>query len=684
MSYIISEEKKIDKRKFVWYNSKEGGIMELENYKGIGPKTLNCLHRLGIWTSNDLLQYYPFRFNKIERSNLLFIEDGESIIIDGIVESEAKVSYIRGYRDKMDFRLDTGQKLLGVTIFNRGYLKCKLVVGAKITVMGKYNKKRGSIMASDIKFSLLSDIPKIEPVYHVTTGINNSQLSGLIDKIKMDELVDYLPGYLVERYDFLSKKEAIQQIHHPVNYEVLKKAIHRLKFEELFLFMLKMNYLKSKTTETGLERQVAWEKIEQVIQSLPFVLTLDQIKAVKDIYQDLISAKRMNRLLQGDVGSGKTIVSFLALYINYLGGYQGALMAPTEILARQHYENIQKLFPMLKVGLLTGKLKAKEKRELYDKIEKNELQVIIGTHALISEKVKYPNLGLVITDEQHRFGVNQRSELKNKGITPDILYMSATPIPRTYAITLFGDMDISNIKTKPAGRKETITYLKKTSELKDVLALMYEQLKLGHQIYVIAPLIEESDKMELETVDKLKEKMELAFGKVCKIGVMHGKLNAKEKEDVMNAFQNNDIQILISTTVIEVGVDVGNATMMVVFDSYRFGLSALHQLRGRVGRNELQSYFVLISDMEAERLNILTKTNDGFEISDADFKLRGSGDMFGVRQSGDMQFKLADLKRDYKMVVVAKEDSQEFLDNYIQDIKYKHIANTLYQIDTLD
>jgi len=658
--------------------------MELENYKGIGPRTLNSLHRLGIWTSNDLLQYYPFRFNRIERSDLSLLQDGDKVIIDGIVENNAKVSYIRGYRDKMDFRLDTGKKLISVTIFNRGYLKNKLITGTKITVMGKYNKRRNSIMASDIKLSLLSDAPKIEPVYHVTTGINSNQLSSLIDKMDKNELVDYIPGYLQEQYNFSSKREAIEQIHHPIHYENLKQAIHRLKYEELFIFMLKMNYLKSKTIEKGLERKVDWGEIEKAIKMLPFLLTPDQTKAVKDIYQDLISPKRMNRLLQGDVGSGKTIVSFLALYMNSLAGYQGALMAPTEILARQHYSNIVRLFPNLKVGLLTGKLKAKEKKELYSKIENNELQIIIGTHALISEKVKYHNLGLVITDEQHRFGVNQRSELKNKGITPDILYMSATPIPRTYAITLFGDMDISNIKTKPAGRKEIITYLKRSSQIKDVLALMYEQLKEGHQIYVIAPLIEESEKIELETVDKLKEKMELAFGKICKVGVMHGKLNAKEKEEVMHAFENNEIQILISTTVVEVGVDVANATAMVVFDSYRFGLSALHQLRGRVGRSALQSYFILISDMDAERLDILTKTNDGFEISDADFKLRGSGDMFGVRQSGDMQFKLADLKRDYKTVVSAKKDSQEFLTNYIQDIKYKHIANVLYEIDTLD
>ena len=307
---------------------------------------------------------------------------------------------------------------------------------------------------------------------------------------------------------------------------------------------------------------------------------------------------------------------------------------------------------------------------------------MIGTHALISEEVNYHNLGLVITDEQHRFGVNQRSNLKNKGLMPDVLYMSATPIPRTYAITLFGDMDISSIKTKPLGRKEIISFLKKTDEIKDVLQKMYEQLKLGHQIYVIAPLIEESEKIELENVMKLQEKMNIAFGKLFKVGLIHGKLSAKEKENVMNKFKNNEIQILISTTVIEVGVDVANATMMVVFDSYRFGLSALHQLRGRVGRSDLQSYFIMISNQEAERLKVLVKTNDGFEISEADFKLRGSGDLFGIRQSGDMQFKLANLKKDYKMLIKAKEDSLEFMNNY--NSNYQYIYDILKTLNSLD
>ena len=650
--------------------------MDLESIKGIGPKTANILRRLGINNSYDLLTYYPFRYDVIKRTDL----NEEKVILDGIVESNAVVTYLKNHKDKMQFRLNIG-KLVDVVIFNRGFLKNKIVVGTKLIIFGKYDKKKNIIVCSDIKFGLLGNVTKIEPVYHVTSGINSSQLNNIINLVD-ESIVDYVPDYLNDKYELPSKDFCIKEIHNPNNEEKLKKAISKLKYEELFLFMLKMNYLKSKKVQDGLIRNVDKNKVLDFIDNLSFKLTLDQIKSVDEIYEDLTSNKRMNRLLQGDVGSGKTIVSFIALYINYLGGYQGALMAPTEILAKQHYNNLVKLLPNLKVGLLTGKLKAKEKREIYGGLQDGSIDVVIGTHALISEDVKYKNLGLVITDEQHRFGVNQRSNLKNKGIMPDVLYMSATPIPRTYAITLFGDMDISSIKTKPAGRKKIISYLKKESEIKDVLTKMYDELKANHQVYVIAPLIEESEKISLENVKKLQDKMNLAFGKLYTIDVMHGKLSNKEKEDVMNRFKNNEVQILISTTVIEVGVDVPNATVMVVFDSYRFGLSALHQLRGRVGRNDLQSYFIMISDKEAERLKILTKTNDGFEISEADFKLRGSGDLFGTRQSGDMQFKLANLKRDFKMVVKAKEDSLEFMNK--KDSKYQYIFDVLKQLDSLD
>ena len=656
--------------------------MDLTEIKGIGPKTLNILGRLGINNTYDLLTYYPFRYEFIKRSDVKTLKQNDTIIIDGVVETNATVIYLRNHKDKMSFKLNTTDFLFNVVIFNRGFLKNKIIIGTKITVIGKYDKKNNLIVCSDIKFSLLGNMVKIEPVYHVTAGINSTQLNHLINFID-DDIKDYLPISIVEKYGFKDKKNCIREVHSPHNYETLKQAINRLKYEELFVFMLKINYLKSKKVQQGLKRVVSKEKVIDFIQYLPFNLTNDQLKAIEEIYEDLTSERRMNRLLQGDVGSGKTIVAFIALYINYLAGYQGALMAPTEILAKQHYSNIIKLLPDLNIRLLTGKLKVREKKEIYRGLEDGNIDMVIGTHALISEDLRYKNLGLVITDEQHRFGVNQRSNLKNKGFMPDVLYMSATPIPRTYAITLFGDMDISSIKTKPAGRKDVITYLKKENEISDVLTMMLEQLKKGYQVYVIAPLIEESDKIELENVIKLQDKMRLAFGKYFTVDVMHGKLSGQEKDDIMLRFKNNEINILISTTVIEVGVDVPNATMMVVFDSYRFGLSALHQLRGRVGRNDLQSYFIMISNNEAERLKILTQTNDGFIISEADFKLRGSGDLFGTRQSGDMQFKLSDLKKDYNLVVKAKEDSLQFLkrnDDKYKDI-YDDIVNGLNSLD---
>ena len=660
--------------------------MQLEIIKGIGPTTIKYLNELGIYEVQDLITYYPFRYEIIENSDIHKLNDGDKIVVGGIVENLPNIIHFNRKLNKMSFHLNTGTFITNVTIFNRAFLKSKLNIGSVVTVIGKYDQKHNSITASDIKFGLIENT-LIEPIYHSSFKISSSKISKIIklvfNKIKP---LDYIPDLLVKKYHFIDKEKAVQIAHNPQNKNELEKALYRLKYEELFMYMMKINYLKkSKKKKDGLSRNVSYENVLEIINQLPFQLTKDQIKSVKNIYDDLISENRMNRLLQGDVGSGKTIVSFLALYINYLGGYQGALMAPTEILASQHFINFQKLFPDLNIILLTGKLKAKEKKEAKELIKSDKADVIIGTHALISEDVTYNNLGLVITDEQHRFGVAQRGNLKNKGITPDILYMSATPIPRTYALTLYGDMDISSIRTMPSGRKPVKTYVKTNKEIKDVLYMMLDQIKAHHQIYVIAPLIEESDKIDLEDVYKLEEKMKRAFGKVCNVGIMHGKMNAKEKEEVMNNFKENKIQILISTTVVEVGVDVANATMIVIFDSYRFGLSALHQLRGRVGRNDLDSYCILISDRETKRLEVLTKTNDGFKVSEEDFKLRGGGDIFGIRQSGDMNFKLADIKNDYDLLLKTKEDSEKFIKSEeYNDKKYDYIKKIVIQSANLD
>ena len=658
--------------------------MKLEEIKRIGPKTISLLNKLKIKDTNDLVKYYPFRYNIIKKSNLKEAENNSYVTIDGKVETKPVYYRIKKNLDKLSFKMNTGTYLVNILIFNRGFMRTLIKEGSKITIIGKYDKIHNQITATEIKMETIGDKTIIEPVYHLTYGLSKKVLQKYINISLQDfETIEYVPNYLKEKYNLINKKEAIKIVHNPNSIENLTKALQYLKYEELLVFMIKMNYLKTnKQFKIGLKRNIEYEEVNKFINNLPFKLTPDQLKAVNEIYEDLNSPRRMNRLLQGDVGSGKTLVAIIAIYINYLSGYQSALMVPTEILARQHYETIKKLFEKYNINicLITSKIKAKEKKEYYKGLEEGTISVAIGTHALISEKLKYHNLGLVITDEQHRFGVNQRSELKNKGITPDTLYMSATPIPRTYALTIYGDMDISSIKTMPNGRKQIITKLKKETEIKDVLYMMLDELKKNHQIYVIAPLIDESEKMDLENVNALYEKMNKAFGKLYNIGLLHGKMSNEEKEEVMNSFKENKTQILVSTTVIEVGIDVKNATMMVIFDAFRFGLSALHQLRGRVGRNELQSYCILISNYEKERLKIMEEVSDGFKISEEDFRLRGSGDLFGYRQSGDMSFELCDVRKDYNLLVKAKEDALE-LANCHDDVNKKLIEESLDNLD---
>ena len=660
--------------------------MQLSQIKGIGLNTEKYLNELGINSAEDLVEYYPFKYEVLENTDPKTIKDGDKIVVGGICENRPNVFHFNRKLNKMSFRLNTGSLVTNVTIFNRAFLKAKIDIGTVLTVAGKYDQKHNMITASELKFGLLSK-PEITPVYHATFQISSSKISKLItNALPVVTVKSFIPSYLSEKYKFMPKANALNIVHHPDNKQELDKALNVLKYEEIFKFMLKIEHLKSfKQKEGGIPRQIDTSKIEKFISSLPFKLTADQLKAVKEISEDLISPNRMNRLLQGDVGSGKTIVAIITLYLNYLSGYQGALMAPTEILASQHFQNITKLLPNLNVILLTGKLKSKEKREAKEAIKTGKANIIIGTHALISDDVTYQNLGLVITDEQHRFGVNQRSSLRNKGKSPDILYMSATPIPRTYALTLYGDMDISSIKTMPQGRKPVKTYLKSEKQITEVLYMMLDEIKKGHQIYIVAPLIEESDKIDLENVYKLEEKFTRAFGKICKIGLMHGKLSNAEKEKVMDDFKEGRTKILISTTVIEVGVDVPKATMIIIFDSYRFGLSALHQLRGRVGRNDLDSYCILISDKETKRLEVLTKTNDGFKISEEDFKLRGGGEIFGLRQSGDMNFKIIDVKNDYPLLLKAKEDAEDFIKNkkYLES-QNQEIVKDLINNQSLD
>ena len=657
-------------------------MISVEKVKGVGSRTSMLLKKLNINTVDDLVTHYPYRYEFIKRSNLKEKCEDDKVIIDGKVEMIPILVRLKGNLNKMNFRLATSTKeIVGVSIFNRAYLKNQLLVGTNITVFGKYEKNKNVILASEIRMGLLPKGEKIEAVYHGTVGLNSKAISGFINTALMEygnDLEDYIPKNLLEKYNFLNKKTALNIIHNPSTKEKLKEASIRLRYEELFVYMAKINYLKlkNKNIKDGIEKDFDKEKLDKVIKSLPYELTVDQKLVLNEILEDLTSKRRMNRLLQGDVGSGKTIISIIAMVANYLSGYQSALMVPTEILATQHYETMKEILKDLNVNiaLLTGSLPKNKKDLIHEELKLGKIDMVVGTHALIQEEVVYKNLGLVITDEQHRFGVLQRTSLQNKGITPDVLYMSATPIPRTYALTLYGDMDISTIRTLPKGRKPIKTYLKSYSEIKDVLKMMYEELLKNHQIYVIAPLIEESETLDLTTVNELKDKMNLAFGEKYNVGIIHGKLKQTEKDKIMDDFVKNKVQILISTTVIEVGVNVLNTTMMVIFDANRFGLSTLHQLRGRVGRSALESSCILISDYDSERLNVMTTTNDGFEISEEDFKIRGHGDLFGTKQSGDMTFKIADIKEDYKILLQAKKDSMEFLlNNKEEELKEKII-----------
>ena len=668
-------------------------MKELETIEGIGPKTKELLNKIKIYTVEDLLNYYPYRYDIIKRSDLSNLSDGDKIIIDGIVEGQPTTIYINKSLKKMIFRISTKTMILNITLYNRTHLYSDLKSGKEVTIIGKYNKLKNTVIVSDIRFGLLPPSAKIEPIYYTTEGLTVKQISKF-EAIALEndyDVIDLVPRYIEEKYNLMNKKSAIKNIHVPEDILLLKKARQRIKYEELFMYVLKINYLKNKINNDNLaiERNIDKDKLDKFIKSLPFELTLDQDKAVNDIINDLSIKKRMNRLLQGDVGSGKTIIALIAVYANYLSKYQSALMAPTEILAVQHYEEAKKIFSKYKlnIALLTSSTSNKDKKTIYEELENGKIDLIIGTQALIQENVKYKKLGLVITDEQHRFGVNQRDTFKSKGISPDVLSMSATPIPRTYALTIYGDTDVSSIKSKPKGRKEIITVFKKEKDITDVLEMMKKELELNHQIYVVAPMIDTESDSEKESVYDLEEKMNKAFGKVSKIGIIHGKLDPKDKDKVMKDFEKNKINILISTTVIEVGVNVPNASMIVIFNANMFGLSTLHQLRGRVGRGDTQSYCVLVAKESEERLRFLENTSDGFEISEYDFQTRGEGDLFGTRQSGELGLKMANIKRDFKMLLKAKEDADEFINmllTFETNPEFGPILEELKKVDTLD
>ena len=653
--------------------------MELKSITGIGPKAIINLNKLGIYDVDNLINYYPFRYNILRPVNIYnYIDSDETITINARIISDLKLFFFRNKMSRLSFCIESNGKIMKTVLFNRHYLKDHLKLNQHIAVTGKYDKLTNQFVIQDISFTEING-EIITPVYHLVKGLKQKSIHSYILKaIANRNLVvnDNIPAYLVDKYQFINKSNALKIIHNPNNIQELKKAKLRLIYEELFIFASKINFLKiNNKKDNGLRRDIPKNDLLNYIDTLPYLLTSDQMDAVWEIYEDLVSPKRMNRLLMGDVGSGKTIVSIIAMYLNYLSGYQSALMAPTEILAIQHYENILKVLPeYIKVTLLTGKMTKKEKEVIYDDINSGKVNIVVGTHALLNEKLNFNNLGLVVTDEQHRFGVNARKDLFNKGLKPDVLYTTATPIPRTYAMTIFGDMDTSIIKVKPGNRLPVITSVTSEDNIKDVLLLVKKEIDLKHQVYVVAPSIDSEEIDDLNSVKILEEKYHKAFPNI-KIGVLHGKLKNAEKDKIIKDFMANKISILISTTVIEVGIDSPNATVMIVYNGERFGLSTLHQLRGRVGRSDLQSYCFIISKKKTERLDALEKSNDGFYIAEVDFKIRGEGDLFGTNQSGDMQFKLAQLSSDYKIFLQALKDSEEAIKN--NDETVNKIINSL-------
>ena len=661
----------------------------LEDIKGIGPKTLKLFQNLNIFTIQDLITYYPYKYKLYHPVTLENYEENTEVLINGYIASDVKIYYIKRNLNKISFRLNTGTKLINVTIFNRPFIKQHLLLNKYISVIGKYNVKTNTFTASDIKLTpIIKD--EIEPIYHTTQGLKQVNIHKIINNLleKNIYVPSLIPEEYIKEYSLLDKLTAIKEIHNPTSTNNLKQAEICLKYEELFEYTLKINYLKylkDKTT-TSYIKTFDTSKLDNLISSLPFKLTDSQVNAVEDIKNDFNSPKHMNRLILGDVGSGKTIISFLALFMNYLSGYQGVLMAPTEILIKQHYENIKKILTDLNIEILTGSTTKKDRDKIIENLKNGKIDILLSTHSVLNDDVVFKNIGLVVTDEQHRFGVNQRKNLQNKGENVDVLYMSATPIPRTLALTIFKDMDITEIKTKPLNRKPKITKLYKTSEIKEVLYEMLDEIKKGHQIYVVSPLIEnEEENTKLASVNYLYEKINVALNGKVPIGVLHGKLKNEEKENIMNDFKSNKTKILISTTIIEIGVDVSNATMIVIFNAERFGLATLHQLRGRIGRNDIESKCILISDYDTPRLKILEESEDGFYISEKDFELRGAGDLFGVKQSGDMVFKIANLNKDFKILKKCSEDSLNFLNKHINEIdKYPIQKNIIRGVKNLN
>lgn len=637
--------------------------------KGAGGKTAEQMSALGIETVRDLLFYFPFRYEDFSIRRLEEVQHEERVTLQGTVHSMPELRFFGKKKSRLTVRVLVDGFLVQAVFFNQPFLKRQIELGQHLIFHGRLDRNRLMIQGAIVKAAKTEG--DFEPVYPLKGDVKLVTLRKLIAQAYKDygsDIEEVLPENLLGKYKLLPRAEACYYLHFPQDMNKFKQAKRRMVYEELLLFQLKMQFFRKQTRESTDGRQKSWneELISKFVADLPFELTQAQSKVLEEILKDLKSPYRMNRLLQGDVGSGKTVIAAIALYAAVSAGYQGALMVPTEILAEQHAASLRELFQhsSLKIGHLSGSSKVKERRETLEQLASGEIDIITGTHALIQDTVAFHRLGLVITDEQHRFGVAQRRVLREKGLKPDVLFMTATPIPRTLAITAFGDMDVSTIDEMPKGRKPIDTYWAKPDTLPRVLKFIEKQVALGHQAYVICPLIEESEKLDVQNAIDLHRQIQEVLPHL-NTGLMHGRLHNEVKEQVMQQFAANEVQILVSTTVVEVGVNVPNATVMAIYDANRFGLSQLHQLRGRVGRGSDQAYCILLaapkSDSGKERMSIMTETNDGFELSQRDLELRGPGDFFGVKQSGLPQMKVADIVEDYRTLEVAREDAAKLI-----------------------
>ena len=643
----------------------------IKEIKGIGEKTQKLFEKVGVSTVGDLIRYYPRGYDVYEDAvPVSEVEEGRTQTITGTVYGRIQVSGSRSMQVTTLYVKDlTGT--IKVIWFRMPFLRNTLAKAGVITLRGRVVRKRDGLVMEHPEIFYPSEKYKeklntLQPIYGLTAGLSNNVVSKAVKQALdgLDLTREFLPDKIRMRYGLAEYNFAIRGVHFPEDKEVFYHARERLVFDEFLAFILTLRKLKDKNEKLENEYVISKKtEVEEFIRRLPYRLTNAQRKVWEEIASDMASDTTMSRLVQGDVGSGKTIVAVLALLNTAWNGYQGAMMAPTEVLARQHYESITRLFEeydiRIKVELLTGSMTAKEKRRAYDRIECGYAKIIIGTHALIQDRVNYDCLALVVTDEQHRFGVKQRETFAKKGRVPHVLVMSATPIPRTLAIILYGDLDISVIDELPANRLPIKNCVVDTSYRKTAYSFMRKQVAEGRQCYIICPMVEESEHLEVENVIDYASALQEEMGEEINVSYLHGKMKQTEKDDIMERFGKNEIQILVSTTVIEVGIDVPNATVMMIENSERFGLAQLHQLRGRVGRGKHQSYCIFMTGSKSketkERLDILNKSNDGFKIAGEDLRLRGPGDLFGIRQSGLMDFRLGDIYQDARILQMANE-----------------------------